>query len=168
MHRQSRSTSKDEGFYLNTISQPWTQTYTHLHFGWIYHPLYIALNGSVAALRQANLLSIWLLATTLFALLLTACGIVTIDSERPATRYVSASVIGVGGWLCFMAKMSSAATLAPVVAISSSLPTIHCYPAASDVSHNRRQQSDVSQSGPRDSHLHQLHARRSETRRFPR
>lgn len=153
----------DEGFYLNTISQPWTQTYTHLQFGWIYHPLYIALNGSVAALRQANLLAIWLLATTLFALLfakfhkpvsrsaalilsaalatsalvllrlwfptpsynslaicallLTACGIVAIDSERPATRYVSASIIGVGGWLCFMAKMSSAAALAPVVAI---------------------------------------------------
>ncbi len=153
----------DEGFYLNTISQPWTQTHSHLQFGWIYHPLYAALNGSVAALRQASLLSVWLLATILFvllfarfhrpisrmaavilsaalatsslvflklwfptpsynslaicALLLTACGIVAIDSERPATRYVSASVIGVGGWLCFMAKMSSAAALAPVVAV---------------------------------------------------
>jgi hypothetical protein len=152
----------DEGFYLNTISQPWSQTYSHLQFGWVYHPLYVALNGSVAALRQANLLLIWLLATIMFvllfakfhqpinriatlvlsaalatsalvllkfwlptpnynslaisALLLTACGVVASDSKRPAARYVSASAVGVGGWLCFMAKMSSAAALALVVA----------------------------------------------------
>lgn len=46
----------DEGFYLNSISQPANYPYSVSQFGFVYHPLYKLLGGGVALLRRANLL----------------------------------------------------------------------------------------------------------------
>lgn len=46
----------DEGYYLVAISNPWNYSATATQFSFIYHPLYVLLNGNIAALRQANIL----------------------------------------------------------------------------------------------------------------
>lgn len=45
----------DEAFQLITISDPLSYRFGDTDFGWIWHPLYIALNGSIAGLRIAGL-----------------------------------------------------------------------------------------------------------------
>ena len=55
----------DEGYYLNWIANPWAFSADASQFGFVYHPLYLLLNGDVAALRQASLIvnfvAAWLL-----------------------------------------------------------------------------------------------------------
>jgi hypothetical protein len=51
----------DEGFYLNWISRPFNYPVSTTQFGFIYHPLYIAVGGDVASLRQANILLLFCL-----------------------------------------------------------------------------------------------------------
>jgi hypothetical protein len=46
----------DESFYLVWISNPFLYDFSITQFGFIYHPLYLLLNGDIAALRQANIL----------------------------------------------------------------------------------------------------------------
>lgn len=46
----------DEGFYLVWISAPYRYAISSTQFGFVYHPLYLLLNGGIAALRQANIL----------------------------------------------------------------------------------------------------------------
>jgi hypothetical protein len=46
----------DEGFYLIWISRPWDFDASVSQFGYIYHPLYLLLGGSVALLRSANII----------------------------------------------------------------------------------------------------------------
>lgn len=46
----------DEGFYLNWISHPFNYPISSTQFGFIYHPLYLAVGGDIALLRQANVL----------------------------------------------------------------------------------------------------------------
>lgn len=52
----------DEGFYLVWISAPYRYAISATQFGFVYHPLYLLLQGSTAALRQANVLLTFVLA----------------------------------------------------------------------------------------------------------
>ena len=46
----------DEGFYLHWLSHPFEYKISLSQFGYIYHPLYLALRGDIAALRGATVL----------------------------------------------------------------------------------------------------------------
>ena len=52
----------DEGFYLNWISNPFNYAESSTQFGFIYHPIYLLLDGSIANLRQLNLVFTYCLA----------------------------------------------------------------------------------------------------------
>ena len=60
----------DEGYYLVWMSRPFSYDWSTTQFGFIYHPLYILLNGDISSLRQANMLMIFLLAWFLIIILL--------------------------------------------------------------------------------------------------
>lgn len=158
----------DEGFYLNWLSQPFNYSASSTQFGFVYHPLYNALAGNVAALRQANIVltaglgtaaafalfsrvfdtfspglmqklaisaalgtsallslvfaGMWLPTPSyntlaLQGLLVTVAGLFAIDAKQRTPSIVAWVAIGVGGWLVFMAKPTSAAALALAVAI---------------------------------------------------
>lgn len=47
----------DEGYYLNWMADPWAFPATVTLFGFLYHPLFEVLDGDVARLRQANILT---------------------------------------------------------------------------------------------------------------
>lgn len=55
----------DESFYLVWIANPFIYDGSITQFGFVYHPLYILLNGDIAALRQANILITFALAWSL-------------------------------------------------------------------------------------------------------
>lgn len=55
----------DEGYYLVSISQPYSYPTSVTQFGFIYHPLFLLMNGDVAAVRQANVLFTFLLTLAL-------------------------------------------------------------------------------------------------------
>ena len=46
----------DEGYYLNWISSPFIYKTSISNFGYIYHPLYILLDGDIPSLRRVNFL----------------------------------------------------------------------------------------------------------------
>ncbi len=46
----------DESYYLVWMSNPFNYSVSVSQFGFVYHPLYIFLDGNIAALRQANIL----------------------------------------------------------------------------------------------------------------
>lgn len=52
----------DESFYLVWMSNPFSYSISATQFGFIYHPLYVLLDGNIVALRQANLLITFCLA----------------------------------------------------------------------------------------------------------
>ncbi|OPH82081.1 hypothetical protein [Nitrobacter vulgaris] len=52
----------DEGYYLNWISGPSDFTPSISRFGYVYHPLYLMLDGNISSLRRANVLITFLLA----------------------------------------------------------------------------------------------------------
>ncbi len=150
----------DESFYLVWMQNPFNYSASVTQFGFIYHPLYLLLGGSIAALRQANILITFGLAwglciiflKTIFAnqsfkgtsqivisgaiataslifldswvptpsynslglqaLLVVATGLLLADEKISRISIVGWFLIGVGGWLSFMAKPTSAAALA--------------------------------------------------------
>ena len=55
----------DEAFYLVWISNPFIYGSSLTQFGFVYHPLYLLLNGDISALRQANILITFGLAWSL-------------------------------------------------------------------------------------------------------
>lgn len=57
----------DEGFYLNWIADPFAFKISTTHFGFIYHPLYLFLNGNVILMRQVNLFVLMGLSWCLFS-----------------------------------------------------------------------------------------------------
>ncbi len=60
----------DEGFYLNWIHNPWLYPFSVTQFGFIYFPLFRALDSDIVLLRQANVLITFVLAQVLmFAIL---------------------------------------------------------------------------------------------------
>jgi hypothetical protein len=60
----------DEGFYLNWISSPQYYPNSLSQFGFIYHPIYVLVDGNIAYLRKINLIICFLLAFALTLLLL--------------------------------------------------------------------------------------------------
>lgn len=149
----------DEGFYLVWISNPFKYSVSVTEFGFIYHPLYVLLDGNIAALRQANILITFFLAwalgniflVTVFvdrpleraprltisgaistaslvmlstlpstpsynwlalqALVIAAIGLLLADKKAAVGSILGWLLIGVGGWLAFMAKPPTAIAL---------------------------------------------------------
>jgi hypothetical protein len=149
----------DEGFYLVWIANPYLYSWSATQFGFVYHFLFLLLNGDIASLRQANILITfglsWALSflvlgslrnapyekkTTLHitALGLATASLFTFDYWLPTPSYNSLAfqallvasiglmlpektksiknsagwiLTGVGGWLAFMAKPSTALAL---------------------------------------------------------
>ena len=149
----------DEGFYLVWISNPFLYSSSTTQFGFIYHPLYQLLDGSIVGLRQANVLITFALASFLTntllgesfieqsmgkwlrlslcagfataslvifdtwlltpsynslgfqALMITTTGILLSKRVVDAKSILGWILIGVGGWLAFMAKPTTAAAL---------------------------------------------------------
>ena len=151
----------DEGWFLNSISNPFLYKTTLSKFGYIYHPFYNLVDGNIAWLRRINFFITFVLAYTLVylvinnlvkldkinkviqcvlssgiaissftslyiltpsynhltfqALLITSIGIALIDVTKFNKNLLSYIIIGIGGWLTFMAKPSSAVGLAALV-----------------------------------------------------
>jgi hypothetical protein len=81
----------DEGYYLNSISNPWHFPVSPTQFGYIYHPLHQLLGRDVAALRQSNILISFCLAV-----LTCLCLYRRISREASAVRpWLSVSSLGV-------------------------------------------------------------------------
>lgn len=145
----------DEGFYLAWLANPSLYDWSLTQFGFIYHPLYIWLDGDIVSLRRANILITfglaWVLAwlvlrmplpdtagrgfaTAIPAAALAVSSLVVFDFWLPTPSYNSLALqalliyaaglllahkgawagvlIGLGGWLAFMAKPSTALVLA--------------------------------------------------------
>lgn len=149
----------DESFYLVSILNPFLYPASITQFGFIYHPLYLLLNGDIVALRQANLLltfglgfcltyiflkhlveikggslllsvissgfavssfiffDSWLLTPSynslaLQSLMISSIGLLLAGRCFSFKNAVGWFLIGVGGWLAFMAKPSTAVLLA--------------------------------------------------------
>lgn len=146
----------DEGFYLVWLSSPFKYSVSLSQFGYIYHPLYKLLGGDIAALRQANVLIVFLLgwmlcfvylteafsnyAIKIFkksiiagaiatgslcfftlwlptpsynslafqALMITMTGLVIAKKQFSGISILGWLLVGIGGWLAFMAKPTSA------------------------------------------------------------
>ena len=62
----------DESFYLVWIANPYRYGGSVTQYGFIYHPIYLLLDGNVAALRQFNILFTYVLAWTLSCVFLKA------------------------------------------------------------------------------------------------
>jgi type IV secretory pathway VirB2 component (pilin) len=77
----------DEGYYLNSIANPWRFSVSPSQFGYFYHPLYQLLGGDVAALRQSNILISFCLAV-----LTCLCLLRSIGRETSTTWHSAASV----------------------------------------------------------------------------
>lgn len=60
----------DEGWYLAWISNPEKYPFSVTQFGFVYHPIFVLLNGDIALLRVFNLLSLWALSSFLVFLTL--------------------------------------------------------------------------------------------------
>lgn len=155
----------DEAFYLNWISHPHNYVASTTQFGFLYHPLYLLVDGNIAILRQANLfitfflgcsvawvllgrifgettfnaatrmavaaafatptlhsavfLGMWLPtpsynSLTFQGLLVTTTGLLLADKNATHRSMAGWILIGVGGWLTFLGKPSSAAALAAI------------------------------------------------------
>ena len=153
----------DEGFYLNSISNPFLYKTSIAHFSFIYHPFYNLVDGNIVWLRRLNVIisftlsfaltyflinkiiekekinrifyiiisigiSTYVLSTMYMqtpnynslnfqGLLLTCIGLVLIDEKNFNKNFVAHIVIGLGGWLTFMAKPTSALGLAIITSI---------------------------------------------------
>lgn len=60
----------DEGYYLNWIAAPSMYKTSLTQFGFVYHALYLLVQGKISVLRQSNMLLTFSLATILCMLLL--------------------------------------------------------------------------------------------------
>ncbi len=55
----------DESFYLVWLSNPFIYNGSTTQFGYVYHPLYVLLDGDIASLRRANIVvtfGLWVVA----------------------------------------------------------------------------------------------------------
>lgn len=157
----------DESSYLNWIADPWLYPLSVTQYGFLYHPIFLLLEGDVAALRRFNIVVTFLLGCGLgstvirslmpelrlgpslvlampvgfVALLVIAnwlatpnynslnvqgllvsasalCLIANTDREaRPAHVLLPFVLLGVGGWLVFVAKPPSAGLLAAIALV---------------------------------------------------
>jgi len=151
----------DESFYLTWISNPFLYDSSVTQFGFLYHPIYLLLDGDIASLRRINILTTYFLAwvfsltflrslapesTTakstalqvaaaglatnslisfaswlptpsynslaLQSLLITSTGLILAEKSSSPRSVLGWIIIGVGGWLAFLAKPSTAFALA--------------------------------------------------------
>lgn len=150
----------DESFYLVWMAHPYRYGESVSQYGFIYHPIYVLLNGNVTALRQFNILFTFVLAwvlcgvflrstfaasalgktrlaviaasvatisllflntwlptpsyygLTLQSLLIAAIGLLLCGTRPSAASIAGWMLVGIGGWLAFMAKPTTAAALA--------------------------------------------------------
>lgn len=73
----------DEAFQLLSISDPRAYRFGDTDFGWIWHPLYVALDGSIAGLRIGGLAALTMCATLFgIAALRFAHGAIKFDAAR--------------------------------------------------------------------------------------
>ena len=155
----------DDSFYIVWMENPYIYSFSTTQFGFIYHWLYVLLDGDIASLRRFNILTTLFLAwwfayfflswlapeaqTRRLSLFAAAAGIATsalilFDSWLPTPNYNGLALhalfitgigavlaershhlrsctgwllIGLGGWLAFMAKPSTAFALAIVLSI---------------------------------------------------
>ena len=153
----------DEGYYLNSISNPYLYERSLSQFGFIYHPIYNLVDENIASLRRINFVITFGLATILNyllinqfhnaikinkiiriiissgvaitsftyiyiqtpsynhlilqALLVTCIGILLINNKYLSKNIYAYIILGIGGWLAFMAKPSSAIGLSLVILI---------------------------------------------------
>ena len=99
----------DEGFYLNSISDPGHFPVSPTQFGYIYHPLYRLLRGDVALLRQGNIL-------ISFCLAVLAC-LCLLQAVRPGGRWLSV-------WSLAVSVVAASSSLMIVIFIAARwLPT---------------------------------------------
>jgi len=144
----------DEGYYLTWISNPFFYNASATQFGFIYHPIYMLVDGNIAAIRKIDFMITfglaWYLtytflntiipiakknlfifhiiatglATSVFlyyniptpnynslalqALMLVCAGLFSLDDKIYTKNIGSSFLIGLGGWLSFMAKPSTA------------------------------------------------------------
>lgn len=149
----------DEAFYLTWIANPFKYKLSVTQFGFVYHPLYLLLDGSIAALRQLNVIIAFSLTAVLAnlslkivldksitdnlsryviagaistasliflvlwlptpsynwlafqSLLIAAIGLVLSEKIATAKSLTGWVLIGLGGWLAFMAKPTTAAAI---------------------------------------------------------
>lgn len=152
----------DEGYYLHWISNPFAYDWSLTQFGFVYHPLYLLLNGDIAWLRRANVLLTFILSTLFMyvlmfslerpsrdfswrswvlaagfgassfalygfwlvtpsynslafqALLISGTGLLMVGSSARKVDLIGWVLLGLGGWLAFMAKPSTALALSIV------------------------------------------------------
>jgi hypothetical protein len=90
----------DEGMYLNYIANPGLYPPSITQFGFIYHPLYRALGGDVALLRQANIAVTFSLALWLMFALLSV--ITPFKRAGAAIRILAAVPLALPSLLLFM------------------------------------------------------------------
>lgn len=150
----------DESFYLVWMAHPYRYGASVTQYGFVYHPIYLLLDGQVAALRQFNILFTFALAWTLCwvflrttfssaalgrarlavlaaalatvsqlflaawlptpsyysltlqSLLIAALGLLLCDAKPSKASIAGWLLVGLGGWLAFMAKPTTAGALA--------------------------------------------------------
>lgn len=91
----------DEGYYLTWISDPAQYTASASQFGFLYHPIYLALGENISLLRQANVLLTAALATVMFvALAQSAWAELRIrETLGPSIALSTVSLASFGSWL---------------------------------------------------------------------
>ena len=85
----------DESFYLIWIAHPFEYALSVTQFGFVYHPVYQWLDGDIIALRRANVLFTFTLATLMNALFL--------------ARHLPRAALGAGSRFAVAALLASAA-----------------------------------------------------------
>lgn len=87
----------DEGFYLAWISDPFKYSASITQFGFIYHPLYLLVDGDIALLRQINLVGTFAFAWGLSYVVLGTALAPSFVSRR--TRLLASMGMAVGAFV---------------------------------------------------------------------
>ena len=87
----------DEGYYLNWISNPFLYKHSLSQFGYIYHPLYLMVDGNIAYLRILNILLVFLFSWILIFLVLKS--ILTIENQNKFFLNIISSGLAISGLL---------------------------------------------------------------------
>lgn len=89
----------DEGFYLLWMANPFLYDWSITQFGFLYHPLYLMLDGNIPVLRQVNILITFTLAWILTYAVLIQLN--NANHPRPGIHIVLAGGLAPGSLLVF-------------------------------------------------------------------
>lgn len=89
----------DESFYLVWISNPFIYDFSATQFGFVYHPLYLLLDGDIPALRQTNILITFGLAWSLSYVFLSS--LAPAAKERHITLHTAAAGLATSAFILF-------------------------------------------------------------------